>query len=185
VDEVAVDADSPYTKEYNNVDCDLHDVIDNWYADFTANYAASPLVTEAVTHNALLLLGTDDKHLLDGFSVPTTTPATPGAAGTAFPLSLDEVAEYLSLSWKDGDDATHYNLVGDNLSGEELQAYINFQQLTDVGPSEGSAWLRTPSLSTNQVCILDGEGNTLLSNVDTTHDVRIALWVHEDIFPVL
>ncbi|MDR1630756.1 MAG: hypothetical protein LBS36_11205, partial [Oscillospiraceae bacterium] len=94
------DTDWPCSNNYNSEDSELKTAIDSWYDSFASANSSSVLVTKAVTHNALTALGEDYTHgfnaAYNGFSLPAATPASAGAAGTAFPLSSDEAAAYMS-----------------------------------------------------------------------------------------
>jgi hypothetical protein len=163
------DASNDYT------DSTLKTVMDDWWSDLSG-----PLKeTYAVAHNALSTLGTDYRHVepFDGFSSPAST----GFNGI-FPLSADEVAEYMSACWYDESGSTIvYNTSDGAEGGIPLTAYTNWETLAD-GRYTGS-WLRTRTADfAVQASCLSNDGLVEYRHVGESFGVRPALWVSADIF---
>ncbi|MDR1630757.1 MAG: DUF6273 domain-containing protein [Oscillospiraceae bacterium] len=178
------DGEPPYMNNYNSADCKLKTAIDSWYDTFTGANGSSVLVTKAVTHNALTALGEDYTHgfnaAYNGLSSPTATLAE-GAAGTAFPLSNDEAAAYMSVFWYDTSANTKYNTSDRTTGGTAIVAHTNWEALAD-GTSVAS-WLRSPTASdSNSAALLYTDGSVDYYGVSLLYGVRPALWVTSDIF---
>jgi predicted negative regulator of RcsB-dependent stress response len=182
---VSFDADTPFMNNYNSAESQLKTTIDSWYSTFASTNASSVLVTKAVTHNALTALGENYTHgyngAYKGFSLPTATPASAGAAGTAFPLSSDEAARYMSKYWNNAVADPRYNTSDGTAGGPALTAYTNWEALSDGSTTR--SWLRSPVASDSSgAAILLAEGVVDYYGVSYPYGARPALWVTSDIF---
>ncbi|MDR2646956.1 MAG: hypothetical protein LBB67_02395 [Oscillospiraceae bacterium] len=171
---------SKFDDDSNNyTDSDLKTAMDDWWEGFSG-----PLKDDyAVAHNALERLGTNWKHVepFAGFSAPDTGSGFKGA----FPLSVDEAAEYMSTVWNNNELVYKYENLLDKYNtsnawtnGVALTAYTNLVALADGYPS---SWLRSPSLTVNFASFLSG-GRVSEEAVNRSYSVRPALWVSADIF---
>jgi predicted negative regulator of RcsB-dependent stress response len=179
------DAAPPYSNNYDSADCALKTAIDNWYSAFASANRSSVLVTKAVTHNALTALGDDYTHgynaAYNGLSAPAATLASAGAAGTAFPLSSDEAAEYMSIYWYDASWRPQYNTSDRTAGGTALTAYTNWEALADE--TSVVSWLRSPNAgNTNYAAALYANGSVASYSIPGSRGVRPALWVTSDAF---
>ncbi|MDR2648028.1 MAG: hypothetical protein LBB67_07910 [Oscillospiraceae bacterium] len=173
------DAERPLTDIYTNGDSELKKAIDAWWTGFNSG---SALKSKAVHHNALVKLGTDDRYgysygsspAYAGFSEPTDSGDT---STDAFPLSADEAARYLSVSWRDKND-------DEKLNPDDSFAHKNWTYLKRKGDAGSVAsWLRTPAVQNPPLASLlftDGEVND--QYVSISNGIRPALWVSADIF---
>ncbi|MDR3344577.1 MAG: putative Ig domain-containing protein [Oscillospiraceae bacterium] len=158
--------------------------LDTWYAAFTGSNTTSPLVTKAAGHDALTKLGTSYAHTLDGFSTPNATVPTAGAAGTIFPLSVDEAAEYCSWGFWNGNLSQYeYNAAGNQIGGADLQAFTNWKNLTDG--TTAPSWLRSPRYipSNNNGTVLSFDASIGYTYATSTLVLaRPAMWVSDAAF---
>ncbi|MDR2647964.1 MAG: hypothetical protein LBB67_07590, partial [Oscillospiraceae bacterium] len=159
----------------NYTESTLKTEMDAWWVGFSG-----ALKTYTVAHNALERLGTDFRHVepYTGLSAPDADSGFKGA----FPLSVDEAAEYMSRAYHDDTGPFQYNTSDGTTSGSPLTAYTNWETLTDE-ESRGS-WLRSPSLfSSVQTSALYVSAFIDAQYIDNdSFGARPALWVRADIF---
>ncbi|MCL2360008.1 MAG: hypothetical protein FWC74_09700, partial [Candidatus Bathyarchaeota archaeon] len=167
--------------DYFADDCLVRGCVNAWFNGVASGGADSLPVGArlrgyTMRHTAATVVGSCgvEVSLFDGFSKPTFVQAGVGD-DVAFVLSFGEAANFLSLSFFDGN-------VG--FLGSGFGACVGFAKLSVPFVGGCGMWLRSPGDLGSVVGCLDSGGRVFQSSTGGNGFVYPAVWVHSSIFEV-